>query len=614
MDQRNLLLAVVLSVSILLIWQILFEQPRMEKELATQKAAQQQATTQQQPAAKGSAPQTPGVGAPPAPTPTAPTAATAGARLPTPSAPVAGNTMAREQLRAKILKRDQRIRITSPRLRGSIRIKGGQIDDLTLTDYRETVDPNSRQITLLSPSDDTSAYYADFGWWIDPSQGIPVPNADTLWQANRRNLAPGKPVTLRWNNGQGLVFSQIIAIDEDFAFTVTQRVRNEGEKAVVLYPWGRVSRTNVGPGDGSDVPMGDAYIHSGPAGVLGGTLEEVEYDDLKEDGTIEYASNGGWLGMKGQYWMVALVPDQKALIKASYVFDGRDKDTDRFQVGYVEEKGRPLTPGAQIEASTRLFAGAKETRLLERYEQEFGVPDLHMAIDYTRLFFLTIPMHKALLFLVEWIGNFGLAILALTVLIKAAFFPLANKSYKSMSRLKKLAPKMKEIKERYPEDRAKQNEAMMKLYKEENANPMSGCMPMLIQIPVFIGLYIVLFVTIEMRHAPFFGWIQDLSAPDGLGLLTLFGLISWDIPDILQIVNIGVWPLIMGLTMFLQQKLNPAPADPIQAKVFMFLPFVFTFLLARFPAGLVIYWAWNNLLSITQQWIIMRRMGVKVGG
>ena len=267
-----------------------------------------------------------------------------------------------------------------------------------------------------------------------------------------------------------------------------------------------------------------------------------------------------------------------------------------------------------IEVTSRLFAGAKEVRLLEQYKEETGAPDLHMAIDYTWIFFLTIPLHKVLLYFDGIIGNYGLSILLLTVIIKLLFFPLANKSYKSMSRLKKLQPKMVEIREKFKDDRARQNQEMMALYKKENANPASGCLPILIQIPVFISLYIVLFVTIEMRHAPFFGWVQDLSAPDPLGLLTAFGLIDWTVPEMIQIANVGIWPLIMGTTMYLQQKLNPQPADPMQAKIFMLLPIVFTFLLGQFPAGLVIYWAWNNTLSIGQQWLIMRRMGVGTSG
>ena len=309
---------------------------------------------------------------------------------------------------------------------------------------------------------------------------------------------------------------------------------------------------------------------------------------------------------------MALIPNQNHEGKVRFAYDsGGGPGIDRYQVDYLEQGGRTLAPGGTIEVTSHLFVGAKEMRLLERYAEELGAERFHMAIDYTKIFFLTFPLHKVLLYLVGLLGNYGLAILVLTVLVKLIFFPLANKSYKAMSRMKKLQPEVVKLRERIGDDRQALNKATMDLYKKEKINPLAGCLPMLIQIPVFFALYIVLFVTIEMRHAPFFGWIRDLSAPDPLGLLTGFGLIDWQPEGWMTMINIGIWPLLMGISMFLQTKLNPKPADPMQAKLFMLMPVFFTFLLATFPAGLVIYWTWNNVLSITQQWIIMRRAGVR---
>ncbi len=593
MEQRNVILAIVLSIAIILGWQLIFPPPPPEPD----KATEQQTVERQGGAPEGMAPSAvPGTG---------------GA---IPDIPGLAQAPAKAPSRDALVAETPRVRIASKRLSGSISTTGARIDDLVLLDYRETIDPTSPQITLLSPPAAANGFFADFGWWVSPGSNLPMPDGETRWTADRAIVAPGKPVTLSWSNGAGLRFSRTIAIDDDFLFTVTQRVRNTGKSPVTLHPWGRVSRNGTEVRGGVDAPMAGAYIHLGPVAVLDGTLRERDFEDLQEDGPYETTATGGWLGLKEQYWLVALIPGQKARIKASFRHQGLDKGVDRFHVGFIEESGHTVQPGKTIEVATKLFAGAKEVRLLERYQEETGAPDLNMAIDYTWIFFLTIPLHKVLLYFDDVIVNYGLSILLLTVIIKILFFPLANKSYKSMSRLKKLQPKMVEIRERFKDDRQRQNQAMMELYKKENANPASGCLPIVIQIPVFISLYIVLFVTIEMRHAPFFGWIHDLSASDPLGLLTAFGLIQWDVPEMLQIANVGIWPLIMGMTMFLQQRLNPQPADPMQAKIFMMLPIVFTFLLGRFPAGLVIYWAWNNTLSIAQQWLIMRRMGVSVSG
>ncbi len=388
-------------------------------------------------------------------------------------------------------------------------------------------------------------------------------------------------------------------MDGDFMFTITQRVENKGNLPVTLHPYGLIRR------QGTPEITGFYILHEGPYGVFDGTLLEVDYDDLDDEGLVKKTGTGGWIGITDKYWLTALVPDQKARTDSRFTHR-EDDGKDRYQVDYLGSK-TVVAAGGRSEVRSHFFAGAKEVDLLDSYMESLGVQRFDLAIDWGWLYFLTKPIFHGLVLINGYVGNFGLAILVLTVGIKLAFFPLANKSYTAMSKMKKLQPEMLKLRERFGEDKARLNQEMMALYKREKTNPASGCLPIVIQIPVFFALYKVLFVTIEMRHTPFYGWIQDLSAPDPYSVFNLFGLLPFALPDFLMI---GAWPLFMGLTMFLQQKLNPQPPDPVQAKIFMFLPIMFTFLLARFPAGLVIYWAWNNLLSIIQQWVIMRRMGV----
>lgn len=599
MEQKNLLLAAIISISILLVWQFVYEQPRIEK--ARLAAEQKKAETIAQ-GTMGAAqtpgttlPQAPGVGVgvPPAP----------GASVQAPAAPVVGAPLVSPtQLRNAVLQKASRVKLVSSHLTGSIQLKGGQFDDLILTKYRETLDPESPLITLLSPSQAPKAYFAQFGW-VGADRSVALPDSNTIWTPDRSELSPGQPLTLRWDNGGGIIFSRTITVDENYMFTVTQRVDNNTGKPVSLYPYGLISR--------SETPetLGFFILHEGLLGVFDGQLKEVDYDDLQDSGKIEQGSKGGWLGITDKYWLVALIPNQKEQLATAFrhTLDGK---VDKYQVDYRGD-ARIIQPNSSLSVTNRLFAGAKEVGLLDEYSEKLQIARFDLAVDFGWFYFLTKPIFYVLEYFYGILGNFGLAILLLTVLIKLAFFPLANKSYRAMSRLKLLQPKMVAMRERYADDKAKMNEAMMRLYKEEKVNPAAGCLPMIVQIPVFFALYKVLFVSIEMRQAPFYGWIKDLSAPDPTSLFNLFGLIPWSPPEIMLI---GVWPLLMGLTMWLQQKLNPAPADPMQAKIFMFLPIVFTFMLARFPAGLVIYWAWNNILSIAQQWVIMRRMGVKIGG
>ena len=503
--------------------------------------------------------------------------------------------------RQSLLNQNLRVQILTPNLSGSLSLLGGRIDDLTLTKYYEELDTTSPPIVLLSPSGGKNAYFADYGWI---GEGTNLPNENTLWTASSKSLSPDKPVTLTWDNGQGLIFKRTYAIDEKYMFDVSQSVENRGKSPVTLHPYALVSR--------HDMPevTGFYILHEGLLGVFDETLQEVDYTDIQDNNTISNSTTGGWLGVTDKYWLVALIPDQKTSINTRFTYRN-DNGIEKFQADFM---GPALTipPGASGGVNSHLFTGAKEVKVLDSYETKLNISRFDLAIDFGWFYFLTKPIFYTLIFINDHIGNFGVAILLLTVLIKIVFFPLANKSYVSMSKMKKLHPEMIKLRERFGEDKIQLNKEMMALYKREKANPASGCLPMLVQIPVFFALYKVLFVTIEMRHAPFFGWIQDLSAPDPTSFFNLFGLIPWNPAAYLpEFLLIGVWPLAMGTTMYLQQKLNPQPTDPMQAKIFMLLPIMFTFLLARFPAGLVIYWAWNNLLSIIQQKIIMIKMGVK---
>tara|TARA_Y100001936_G_scaffold253917_1_gene322298 strand:- start:6010 stop:7821 length:1812 start_codon:yes stop_codon:yes gene_type:complete len=601
MEQRNLIMAVVASVTILLGWQFLYEGPRIEKEMAARKAAQLAAEQNKPAAVLGQKPTT-GTGAT-VPAPTQPTAVPrvpgSGAQVPT--APVVGVPIKPAgPTRTAILKREPRVQIRSDRLVGSVQLKGGQIDDLIFTNYRETLDANSPEITLLSPTGTKNPYYAQFGW-VSNEPNIKLPTPETVWSTNQTTLSPNQPLELRWDNGQGLKFTRTISLDENYMFSVTQSVVNSGNKTISLFPYGLISRT------GTPETLGFFILHEGLLGVFDGQLKEIDYDDIQDQKNISQRSNGGWIGITDKYWLTALIPNQKANVQTNFRHNLQAR-MDKYQVDFLGD-ALAIPAGGTASVSNRLFAGAKEVKLLDSYEENLGISRFDLAIDFGWFYFLTKPIFYVLLWFANYLGNYGLAILLLTVIIKLAFFPLANKSYRAMSKLKQLQPKMTKIRDRHQNDRAKMNEAMMQLYKNEKVNPAAGCFPMLIQIPVFFALYKVLFVSIEMRHAPFYGWIQDLSAPDPTSLFNLFGLIPWNPPELMLI---GIWPILMGVTMYLQQKLNPAPADPMQAKIFMFLPFIFTIMLARFPAGLVIYWAWNNILSIAQQWVIMRRMGVKV--
>jgi YidC/Oxa1 family membrane protein insertase len=506
--------------------------------------------------------------------------------------------------REAIIARTPRVAIDTPSLSGSINLKGAQLDDLKLKKYRETVDPKSPAIVLLSPSGASDGYFAEQGFAGAAGSKIKLPSSETLWTAPAGAvLKPDAPVTLTWDNGEGLTFKRTIAVDSNYMFTISQEVVNAGSEAVSLFPYARVQRQSVPKLTGVYV------IHEGLIGVLDGSLEEIKYKAAKDEtAPVEKPSTGGWLGITDKYWAVAAIPDQSSAITGAFrhIPEG---NRDFYQADYLAKQPLVVKPGASAIYQTRVFAGAKVVNLINNYDSSLHIDRFDLLIDWGWFYFLTKPMFWLIDHIQSAVGNFGLSILMVTVLVKALFFPLAHKSYVSMSQMKKLQPKLQELKTRFPDDKARQQKEMMELYKSEKVSPLAGCVPIVLQIPVFFALYKVLFVTIEMRHAPFYGWIKDLSAPDPTTVFNLFGLIPWTPPHFLAI---GVLPLIMGVTMWVQMKLNPTPPDPVQAQIFNLMPIIFTFILAPFPAGLVLYWAWNNTLSIIQQYTIMRRQGVNV--
>ncbi len=498
-----------------------------------------------------------------------------------------------------------RLKIAATKVQGSVNLMGARFDDLVLRDYHEQVDPASPLVRLLEPRVDPQPYYVQFGWTAETA-GLKTPDLDALWTASAPELTERTPVVLSWDNGAGVVFEIALAVDDNYLFTAEQRIRNTTGEPVAVHPWSRIRR------DYKPQTAGYYILHEGMLGVLNGTLQEQTYDTAKTESekrkgaSLEVQSTGGWAGITDKYWLTALIPDQAVPVTASYRWM-TENGSDRYQVDFVSRDAVTADAGTTAQTTTRLFAGAKVVDLLDRYGKAFQVPHFDKAVDFGYFYYLTKPIFYALDWLFKLTGNFGIAIMIFTVFAKLVFFPLANKSYKSMSKMKMLGPKMTEIRERLKDDPQKMQSEIMGLYRSEKVNPASGCLPMVVQIPVFFSLYKVIFVTIEMRHAPFFGWIHDLSAVDPTNVFNLFGLLPFNPAALLPLLHLGVWPLIMGVTMYLQQKLNPPPPDPVQAKIFQFMPIIFTFMMGGFPAGLVIYWSWNNLLTIAQQWTIMRR-------
>jgi YidC/Oxa1 family membrane protein insertase len=508
-----------------------------------------------------------------------------------------------EVSRQELLGRSPRIAIETPRLSGSISLRGGRIDDLSLAQYRETTDPKSAAVELLSPSGSAHPFYAEFGWVDASSTALKVPTSDTVWQQIGANpLGVGQPVRLSWENGQGLLFTRTISVDDKYLFTVRDEVENNGAATVAIAPYASISRYNPPP------TLGSYILHEGAIGVIGEQgLEELTYKTLDEKKRVPFTSNGAWLGFTDKYWAAVLVPEATAPLRVEFAADGLGL-LKTYQADYVQQT-MTIVPGATQAATVRLFAGAKEVAVLDAYQKALGLDRFDRLIDWGRLWFITRPMFALIDYLYRLVGNFGVAILIVTAMLKLLFLPLANKSYASMAKMKALQPRMQAIREQFSDDKVKQQQAMMELYRNEKLNPLAGCLPTLIQIPVFFALYKVLYVTIEMRHAPFFGWVHDLSAADPTNVFNLFGLIPYDptaLPLIGAFLVIGAWPLMMGFSQWMQMRLTPAQADPTQAAIMNWMPVIFTFSLAKFSVGLVIYWTWNNLLSTAQQMIVMR--------
>ncbi|MGH6872311.1 MAG: membrane protein insertase YidC [Rhizomicrobium sp.] len=587
-ENRNITLALILSLLLMGAWYIFFAAPQMKAE---QDRQAHQAALQHKPAA--------------------PPAQQSQGGAPAPQAHTIAARMTRE---LALREGGARIAVDTPTVDGSLLLKGARFDDLRLKHYRETVDPKSAEIVLFSPDRTQFPYFAQYGWNADASAHVNVPGDSTEWKQTAGSvLSPGRPVTLSWDNGQGLIFTRTISVDTNYMFTIADSVANRSGHAVKLYPYALVMRVGV--------PEEKHYmsLHEGFIGWLADRVRDPGYDTMKpNDPPQTYHSTNGWLGITDKYWMATLIPPQGDSFNSEYLVKS-ENGPNVYKADYQMD-GRTVAPGATLNVTQRLFAGAKIVSLLETYRDQAGVPNFNDAVDWGWYFFITKPMFKLLDFFFRFAGNFGVAILLLTITIRLLFFPLAQTQFKSMTRMKKLQPQIESIKERFADDRARQQQEMMELYKREKVNPVSGCLPIVIQIPVFFSLYKVLLVTIEMRHAPFIGWIHDLSAPDPTSYLNLFGLLPFSPPDSLPaplgslvfLLHIGVWPLLMGATQWLQTKLNPAPADPVQARMMTFMPLIFTAMLAAFPVGLVIYYAWSNLLSILQQWYIMHSQGVEV--
>ncbi|MCU4654093.1 membrane protein insertase YidC [Roseibacterium sp. SDUM158016] len=585
-QNRNLILATALSMVVILVWFLLFPppEPPVDPNAIPAETALQD-----------------GTGENIALTP--PPAGTDTATVPTETA-----------MTEVALDESARIQIETPSLEGSISLRGGRIDDLSLREYRETIEEDAPIVRLLAPTGGAEPYYALYGW--APAGDLDfeeVPGADTPWQLESgERLTPETPVTLIWDNGAGLVFRRTVAVDENYMFRITQTVENTGDTEVRLAPYGIVARHGL-----PDDLQNFFILHEGVVRKVDGQLDEIGYDNVTELDFVEReralaevvpVEQNGWIGFTDKYWMTTLIPgDGQPFTSVTRYVASADIYQTEARLPVIS-----VAPGATGEVTTQLFAGAKEWETIRDYQNEGGIDRFIDSIDWGWFYFLTKPMFWLLHNLNLLIGNMGLAIIALTLIVKAVLFPLAYKSYASMARMRELQPEMEKIKERAGDDRQKLQQEMMELYKKEKVNPASGCLPILLQIPIFFSLYKVIFVTLELRQAPFFGWLRDLSAPDPSSIINLFGLLPYDSPEpgsLMALIFIGILPLLLGISMWLQQKLNPQPTDPTQAAIFAWLPWVFMFMLGSFASGLLVYWIANNTLTFTQQYIIMKRHG-----
>jgi YidC/Oxa1 family membrane protein insertase len=554
-DNRNMVLAIVLSMLVLLGWSMLSDRLLPTATPQTQKVEDGQVK--------------------PAPQPQAgPTA----------------STPQRMRARQQVLAESPRVQIRTPSLQGSINLTGARIDDLVLLKERQTIAKDSPPVRLLSPAGAPGAYFASFGW---TGQGVDVPGADARWTASAPVLEPGKPVTLNWSNAAGQTFRMIVSIDENYLFTVRQRVENRGSGAIAVRPYGLINRAQKSADPSSWT------VHVGPIAFLGGAADYgIDWDTLDDQRSERFDSRGGWLGFTDKYWLTALAPAGSPEIAASFT----GTPSGGYQADYAQTP-EVVPSGGTAQTDTRLFAGAKEKALLDRYEAA-GIPKLSKAIDWGWFEWFMRPIFDVLNWLFDLTGNFGVAIICLTIIVRLIMFPIAQKQFKSFAAMRKVQPKLKALQEKYKDDKTKQQQAMLTLYKEEKINPAAGCLPILLQIPIFYALYKVLLVSVEMRHQPFMLWIQDLSAPDPLTPVNLFGLLAFTPPSFLAV---GILPILLGVTMWLQFKLNPQQMDPTQQAIFAWMPWIMMVILAPFAAGLVLYWVTSNILTIAQQWWLYRR-------
>lgn len=591
-QNRNTILAIALSVLVLIAWQFFYVAPKMEAERRAAEIEAQRVESQ-----------TPSVDATQGNTQTGaelPSAQTGDASAPGMDSQV---PVTAAMTREKALAANPRIPFENDHVIGSINLTAGRVDDLRLKDQRVSLAKGSPLVALLNPSNAEGGFFGEYGFIASPDSGE-APGPTTVWKVvEGEKLTPATPVILEWRNDRNVTFRRQISIDNDFLFTFNDEIINNSANPVTVSPYGRVTR--FGKPDTPSVFV----LHEGLVGVFGEDgLQEYDYSEIEEEKEFGGETGGfypsGWLGITDKYWAATLLSNGEFKPRYAYFGDGRA----RYQTDMLRQPVS-VEPGSTATLEQQLFAGAKKQPVIDRYNDELGLNKFDLLIDWGWFYWITKPLFIFMNFLYAQIGNFGVAILVTTVVIKLLLFPLANMSYASMAKMKKVQPEMQKIKERAGDDRVKLQQEMMALYKKEKINPAAGCWPMLVQIPIFFALYKVIYVTIEMRHAPFFGWIQDLSAPDPTSIFNLFGLLPFEVPAFLLI---GVWPLLMGITMFVQMQMNPAPPDPTQQMIFKWMPVVFTFMLATFPAGLVIYWAWNNLLSIFQQGFIMKKHGAKI--
>ena len=551
----NLLAAIALSVAIIFGWQHFFEKPRLVK-LQEQSAVynQQMGNLKKQ------------------------------------SANVEKEMVVDRQ---QAIVANSRVQIKSELLSGSISLKGLRFDDLTLLKYKQEIAENSPAVELFSPSNSENAYFAEVGWW-GKDKSVTYPDSTTNWQTDNAQLVAGSSVNLYWVSPEKVKFKVLISLDKNYLFSIKQSVENHSARPISVQFYGLINKTYENKPDNMV-----NILHQGMIGAVKGELQEYTYDKIKDEKKHSFNGQVNWLGITDKYWLAAFVPDQLEQYIANYNFAIK-QSKDKYQSDFITNE-KLIESGGSFELTHLLFAGPKKVDLLDKYEEKYNIKLFDRAIDFGWFYILTKPIFNAMNYFYSYVGNFGISIMIVTILIKLAMFTLANKSYRSMKKMKKLQPEMERLKQLYADDKARLNQEVMSLYKREKVNPVSGCLPLLVQIPVFFSIYKVLYVTIEMRHAPFFGWIQDLSAPDPTTIFNLFGLLPFTPPSFLIL---GVWPLFMAMTMFLQQKMSPHPTDPVQAQVMKFMPLMFLFMFSGFPAGLLIYWSWNNILSIVQQFYI----------